>query len=310
MSRLRPVDGRPCLFDRVVGTGGVGWGISFLLEENRALGREESRLAHLRDARDYCKLHIIAHYLAVLLGAPRAGITVHPVGRVGDDQPGRRLRDELRSAGACLEHLGVATGAQTLFSTCLQYPDGSGGNITSSNSASGLVDASDIDDAFASACLRVPGRTLALAVPEVPLAARLRLLELGRSTGAFTAASFTATEAAAFVAAGGPRLADLVAINAEEADGPGGRDDPPRRRPGRKTTIAEPVREGARWRESGTPARRQLRVRGLCRVGGGNGSVALGDRNHRRLDGGSGRRAVRRRAGGSRVRAALPSRRR
>ena len=217
MSRLRPVDGRPCLFDRVVGTGGVGWGISFLLEENRALGREESRLAHLRDARDYCKLHIIAHYLAVLLGAPRAGITVHPVGRVGDDQPGRRLRDELRSAGACLEHLGVATGAQTLFSTCLQYPDGSGGNITSSNSASGLVDASDIDDAFASACLRVPGRTLALAVPEVPLAARLRLLELGRSTGAFTAASFTATEAAAFVAAGGPRLADLVAINAEEA---------------------------------------------------------------------------------------------
>lgn len=217
MSRLRPVDGRPYLFDRVVATGGVGWGVSFLLEENRVLGREESRLAPLRDSRDYCKLHIIAHYLAVLLAAPHAGTTVHPVGRVGDDPPGRRLRDELRAAGACLEHLGVATGAPTLFSTCLQYPDGSGGNLTSSNSASGLVNASDVDDAFASACLHGPGRTLALAVPEVPLVARLRLLERGRGIGAFTAASFNVTEAAAFVAAGGPRLADLVALNAEEA---------------------------------------------------------------------------------------------
>ena len=58
---------------------------------------------------------------------------------------------------------------------------------------------------------------MVLAVPEVPLAARLRLLERGRAVGAFTAASFTVAEAAAFVAAGGPHLADLVAINAEEA---------------------------------------------------------------------------------------------
>src|SRR4029450_5120153 len=51
-------------FSRVVGVGGIGFGICFELEGNHDLGRSESRPAKLTDARDYCKLHIIMHYLA------------------------------------------------------------------------------------------------------------------------------------------------------------------------------------------------------------------------------------------------------
>ena len=35
------------------------------------LGRNESRLGELLDSRDYCKLHIVEHYIARLMGSGR-----------------------------------------------------------------------------------------------------------------------------------------------------------------------------------------------------------------------------------------------
>jgi len=64
---VRP--GRPLPYRRIVGVGGIGTGLFFALEGAHDLGRDESRPARLLDVRDYCKLHIVAHYAAVLLGA-------------------------------------------------------------------------------------------------------------------------------------------------------------------------------------------------------------------------------------------------
>jgi hypothetical protein len=38
----------------VIATGGIGSGIFLALEDNRTLGREESRPANLLNQRDYC----------------------------------------------------------------------------------------------------------------------------------------------------------------------------------------------------------------------------------------------------------------
>ena len=51
---------------QIIGTGGIGKGLFFLSHENEALGRNESRMAELSDAKDYCKLHIVFHYLSIL----------------------------------------------------------------------------------------------------------------------------------------------------------------------------------------------------------------------------------------------------
>jgi hypothetical protein len=87
-------------FRRLVGVGGIGGGMFLALEGDATLGREESRGAHLLDARDACKLHIVAHHVAVLLGADPSGTPFHvaPLGWVGDDDPGRP-RHPLRRAG-------------------------------------------------------------------------------------------------------------------------------------------------------------------------------------------------------------------
>lgn len=90
-------------YHTLVGVGGIGAGVVFALDGSHDLGRNESRPGRLLDARDYCKLHIIAHHLAVLLGArPESagpGFRVVPVGRVGEDEVGRRLRREMGEAG-------------------------------------------------------------------------------------------------------------------------------------------------------------------------------------------------------------------
>ena len=65
--RLR-AEGTP-VYRRMIAIGGIGSGIFFALDGNHTLGRDESRLGRLLDIRDYCKLHIISHYVARLLGA-------------------------------------------------------------------------------------------------------------------------------------------------------------------------------------------------------------------------------------------------
>jgi sugar/nucleoside kinase (ribokinase family) len=195
----------------LVGTGGIGTGTFFQLEGNETLGREESRAGRLLNRRDHCKLHIICHYVKRLLGPVFA---VVPIGRVGEDEPGRRLLSEMRAAGFDLRHVTADPSRPTLNSFCLLYPDGSGGNLTMLESASGAVDAMDVGQAERRiASLGAAG--IALAAPEVPMTARAALLEAAGRHGLFRVASFTRGEAGHC----GPLLeqSDLAAFNLEEA---------------------------------------------------------------------------------------------
>ena len=200
-------------YDALIGTGGIGSGAFFALKGRHTLGREESRGGRFLDRRDYCKLHIVAHYAAVLMGK---GFAVRPVGRVGDDETGRRLLKEMRRAGMDLRHVETAVGEQTMYSICLIYPDGSGGNLTVDDSACSRVTAG-----FVSRCegdfAEFGGRGIALAAPEVPLTARARLLAVAGRHGFFRAASFVSGELTEAREIGMLADTDLLALNADEA---------------------------------------------------------------------------------------------
>jgi len=187
----------------MIGVGGIGTGRFFALAGSETLGREESRAGRLLDRRDYCKLHIVSHYVQALLGRE---FTTLPIGLVGGDEDGARLLGEMAAAGLDVRYVRAATGRQTLFSFCLLYPDGSGGNLTTEDSACSEVDPGLVASAVAE-FERFAGRGVALALPEVPLAARAALLSLGGRHGFFRAASFTAGEVVE--AAGSGLLAGL-----------------------------------------------------------------------------------------------------
>jgi sugar/nucleoside kinase (ribokinase family) len=204
-------------YDSLVGTGGIGAGIAFRLLTDETLGRNESRPAVLLPGRDYCKGHVVLHYVATLLGTGVPGAPqVVPVGRVGDDSDGHRLLEEIRATGMSTEYVVVDPGLPTLYAVSYQYPDGSGGNLTASNSASDALSATDVGRPF-EASPSAQERSIVVALPEVPLDARLRLLQGGRAQGALTIASIVPAEAAAFDAAGGWMLVDIAALNVDEA---------------------------------------------------------------------------------------------
>lgn len=204
---------RQARYRALIGVGGIGGGVFFALDGNHTLGREESRSGRFLDRRDYCKLHIIAHYVKVLLGPEFAVI---PIGRVGDDAIGRRLLEEMAHVGLDLRYVRALPGEQTLYSICLVYPDGSGGNLTVNDSACQRVDHTVVSEAEAEFA-RYAGRGIALAVPEVPLEARLRLLELGTQYRFLRVAAFTTGEIRAPRAREMLRQTDLVAMNVSEA---------------------------------------------------------------------------------------------
>ena len=83
-----------CRYQGMLGVGGIGTGVFFSLNGNHTLGREESRTGHFIDCRDYCKLHIITHYVQTLLGAEFVTL---PIGRIGADEAGKRLLYEMGS---------------------------------------------------------------------------------------------------------------------------------------------------------------------------------------------------------------------
>ena len=201
-------------YRRMVGIGGIGSGIFFALDGNHTLGRDESRLGRLLDIRDYCKLHIISHYVAKLLGATADGdFRVVPAGKVGDDAPGRQMIREMAAAGMDTSRVEIIAGAPTLFSACFQYPDGIGGNITTSNSAAAQLSNADVDrleDLFAEPAV-------ALAAPEVPLETRAHFVDIAGRHGAFRAASFAAAEVAPALEMGMFANLDLVSLNEGEA---------------------------------------------------------------------------------------------
>ena len=83
-------------FDYVVGTGGVGTGILFLLEGDHPLQKNESRPAFLTDFQDFCKLHIILHYVAKLVDR---SVPIYPISRIGDDDAGLKVLQQMQDVG-------------------------------------------------------------------------------------------------------------------------------------------------------------------------------------------------------------------
>ncbi|HEV2395776.1 MAG TPA: PfkB family carbohydrate kinase [Candidatus Sulfotelmatobacter sp.] len=205
-------------YRRLIGIGGIGAGIFFELEGNHTLGRHESRLGRLLEVRDYCKLHIVIHYVAKLLGAHPSGSPFHvvPLGKIGDDAPGGQMLKEMAEIGIDTAHVTASSGKPTLFSVCFQYPDASGGNITTSNSAAAALSDKDVDEI--AELLNSDGLlTIALALPEVSLEVRHHFLKLATEAGAFRAASFALAEVAPAKASRMFQLLDLVSLNEEEA---------------------------------------------------------------------------------------------
>ena len=199
-------------FDYVVGTGGVGKGILYKLDGEHTLGRNESRPAHLTDWRDYCKLHIVTHYIATFT---KDRIPVYAVSAVGNDEAGQELVDRMQKAGINTDYITIDNKRATLFAVCFQYPNGDGGNITPENTAASSVSAINIENFF-DVCQHGK-QGIVLSLPEVPVDARLHMLRKGREHGCFNAASLLTGDASLFQSEKVFELIDLLAVNAEEA---------------------------------------------------------------------------------------------
>lgn len=205
----------------LIGTGGIGSGSFFSLNGNHTLGREESRSGRFIDRKDYCKLHIVSHYVKILLGEK---FEIFPAGKVGDDDMGGRLYEEMAGAGLNLRYVERSKNDHTLFSFCFMYPDGSGGNMTTDDSACSKVTPAYI-------CKTGPtfkkyrGKGIALAVPEVPLTARQKILELGTGYSFFRTASFSSQEMNDVRELNLFQNIDLLAVNVDEAAKAAGLED-------------------------------------------------------------------------------------
>ena len=207
------VDISKCSYKVMIGTGGIGSGKFFRLSGNHTLGREESRSGYILDRNDYCKLHIISHYVKSLLGND---FSVVPIGRIGNDDVGIRLLQEMNEIGLITLYVKTEPKKPTLFSFCFLYPDNSGGNMTTNNSASSAVDESSVLNAnveFAN----YTGKGIVLSVPEVPLKAREKLLKYGTDYNFFRVASFTSEEMESVMNSLILKDVDLLAINLDEA---------------------------------------------------------------------------------------------
>jgi len=208
-----PVDIQNSRYQAMIGVGGIGTGVFFALNGDHTLGREESRGGHFIDRRDYCKLHIISHYVKTLLGPAFETILI---GRVGDDNEGQQLLREMRDAGLDLRYVETVPDGQTLFSFCFVYPDGSGGNLTTDDSANATVDETLVGQA-APLFAQFRARGIALAAPETSLSARLQLLALGTEHDFLRVTSLTSLEIASRQANRILQQTDLLAINLDEA---------------------------------------------------------------------------------------------
>ena len=197
----------------MIGVGGIGSGTFFALNGDHTLGREESRSGRFLDRRDYCKLHIIAHYIQTLLGPDF--ITL-PIGKVGDDEAGRKVLEEMRQSGMDLRYVEVVAGEQTMYSICFVYPDGTGGNLTTEDSANARV----TPDFVAAAKVDFAawqGRGIALAAPEVSLESRLMLLQSGAQHDFYRVLAINSTEARSPLITTMLEETDFLALNLDEA---------------------------------------------------------------------------------------------
>lgn len=213
-------------YDIVVATGGIGSGMFLALEGDHTLGREESRAVRVLDQRDFCKLHIVTHYVQTLLGPD---FPVVPIGRVGTDEAGNVLRNEMAAAGLDLTYVQDSP-RSTLLSICFLYPSGDGGNLTTDDSASAAVSPWDVAQS-AGLFNRHRDRGVAVALPEVSLATRAALLRLATEHGFLRIATFVPGELQDARDTGLLAQTDLLALNLDEAATLAGRtmgaDDPP-----------------------------------------------------------------------------------
>ncbi len=215
---LTPIKKQGLIFDHIVGTGGIGSGIFFSMSGNQTLGRNESRMATLLPWKDFCKLHIIMHYISVLLGAEVNGdFQLFPIGNVGNDDAGKHLLRQMKEAGMQTKNIGISDNLRTLFSVCFQYPDHTGGNITTENSASSRVSPENISAFFRK--FKLPGSgEIIVAAPEVPLDARIKLLEYGRHRGSLNVGSVLSSEVDEFRNINGFEMVDILSVNIDEAE--------------------------------------------------------------------------------------------
>ena len=139
---------------------------------------------------------------------------------MGQDDAGRVILGEMQAAG--LDTALVTTSPRpTLFAVCFLYPDGDGGNLSTNRSASSDVGPSDVQRA-AQLFAAHPGRGVALALPEVPLAARRALLELATAHGWLRVAGVVPDELGQVRDSGLLGLVDVLALNIEVAATLGG----------------------------------------------------------------------------------------
>ena len=202
------------LYTHIFGTGGIGTGAIYSLEGDHTLGRDETRLGVKLPNQDFCKLHNISHYLSVILKDAAPGVKVYPVGAVGSDQEGRGLLRLFETYGIAKDYVSSRRSHPTLHSICFQYPDGSGGNITESKSASSSVGKSDIEP-IAQALQEK--KSVVFAVPEVPLETRIHLLSLPGNKYLWKAASFLSSEIRTVFDEGVFEQLDFCAFNMDEA---------------------------------------------------------------------------------------------
>lgn len=200
-------------YDFIAGVGGLGAGDLFVFRENNTLGRNESRIATLTDAMDFCKLHIILHYVAIFT---EGEFPVYAIGKIGNDAAGNRVKNLMGKAGISTEFVKIEKEARTMYSLCYMYPDGDGGNITSGNSASHLITEDDINAFFTQ--IKSGRRGIVLAAPEVPVSVRLHLLKRGRERGFYNVASVSMSEVKTFMDRGIFSYIDFLAINKSEME--------------------------------------------------------------------------------------------
>ena len=143
-------------------------------------------------------------------------LVIVPVGRVGNDAAGESVKQDLGRIGIDLAHVNTDESLPTLFSVCFAYPSGEGGNLTTVNSASAAV-TRDAVAATEPVFDRFAHRGIAVAIPEVPLAARAELLRLATRYDFLRVGSFVAGELREPSAAALIRNLDLLAINVDEA---------------------------------------------------------------------------------------------
>ena len=136
---------RELKYKRIIATGGIGTGMFFQLVGNNTLGREESRMAKLLPYKDYCKQHIILHYISTLLSSDTNKFETIAIGKVGNDDAGRTLVLEMEGAGINTSFVKRVDEEATMFSVCYLYPDHAGGNITTAESASSKVKPADVE---------------------------------------------------------------------------------------------------------------------------------------------------------------------